>query len=172
MSARDAATRATVAKFFEDRLKEARKILNAEVMEQLDPGDRKGAVLAEGDDIGTVSVTKGRKSLRVSDEVAFREWVREHSPHNVFTPEPVEQVRPAYAKSMVEGAKVIDGMIVDPASGEVVPGITQVTGDPYVSVKISDEQLDAIFQAFADGRLEALMTEVVGTSTLALEGGA
>lgn len=171
--ARLAATRAALGKFFEDRLKEARRILNAEVMDALDAGDRKGAVLDDGTDVGTVSVTKGRTSLQITDSAAFMEWVRENSPHNLFTPEPVEQVRPAFTKALIAGAKVIDGLIVDTETGEVVPGLAQKTGDPYVSVKISDDQLDAIYAALADGRLAELLADVMQTTErAALKAGA
>lgn len=156
--------RATLAKFIEDRVKEARRSLNGDVMATLDPGDRKGAVLPDGSDIGTVSVAKGRKTIRVVDEAAYREWVREHSPHNVFAPEPVEQVRPAYTKALADQAEVVDGLLVDATTGEVVPGIQQVAGEPYVSVKISDTQLDELFEALDRGELNEILTGLLQTA--------
>lgn len=160
---RTAAVRAVVAKFLEDRIKEARKVVDAEVLSVLDKGDRKGATLADGTNIGTVSVTVGRRTLQVVDEVAYIGWVREHSPHNVYKPEPREQVHGAYTKAVTAAATVVDGFYVDETTGEVIPGLKETVFDPSVVVKISDDQADNIYEAFADGRLSLLTHEVLTT---------
>ncbi|GAA3510263.1 hypothetical protein GCM10022234_00620 [Aeromicrobium panaciterrae] len=158
---RTAAVRAAVAKFLEDRLKEARKVVNAEVLAVLDKGDRKAATLTDGTEIATVSVSKGRRELRVENEAEYIAWVKEHSPHNVYKPEPREQVHGAYTKAVTSAAKVVDGFYVDETTGEVIPGLRQVLSDPTVSVRISEDQADNMFAAFDDGRLTLLTTEVL-----------
>lgn len=147
--ARAAALKAAAMKFLADRVIEAKHAANAAVMDFLDAGDRKGAVLPDGGDIGTVSVAKGRKTVKVVDEVEFLEWVRKHSPQNVY-----EQVRPAYVKSLAENGEIVDGMVVDSTTGEVVPGLEQTTGNPYVAVRQSDDQVAILEAALADGRID------------------
>jgi hypothetical protein len=151
VTARTAALRAAVVKFLADRVAEANKDAKADVLDQLDAGDRKGAVLPDGGDVGTVSVTKGRKTISVTDEAAFLAWVREHSPHNI---EVTERVRPAYTKSVTDGGQARYGMVVDPNSGEIIPGLALREGDPYVTVRQSDEQAEVLAAALEAGVLD------------------
>jgi hypothetical protein len=75
------------------------------------------------------SWVKGRQSIRVEDEQALLDWVTNNHPTEV-----VYSVNPAYVKTF----KAVDGMVID-AAGELVPGMTVVAGDPYISVKSNDE---------------------------------
>lgn len=153
MSARDAAATAAVMKALAGRVKEGETRAKADVMAHLDPGDRKHAVLPDGTDIGTVSITKGRETFRVTDPAAFLAWVRDTAPSEV-----VESVNPTFQRKVLDGIK--DG-------GELPPGVEPGWGDPYVSVRQSETQAEAVAAAWRDGRLAPILAGL-----LAIEAGA
>jgi hypothetical protein len=83
----------------------------------------------DGNNLGAVSVTSGRVSAKVFDEQAFTAWVAERHPHQL-----VEVVREAFAKKVLAEA-VSAGDPVDPTTGEQIPGVELVAGDPYLMVR-------------------------------------
>lgn len=111
------------------------------LMDYLDPGDRKGAVLPDGTEVAAVYVSKqGAPQVVVKNEQAFLAWVKENRPTAI-----VERVRESDEKSILEAALT---------SGELPDGCEIGDGKAsYVGVKQSKEQIDAVVQAWRDGSL-------------------
>lgn len=148
----ETAARAVVMKYLADRIEEGRKAATVDVLDALDVGDRKRATLPDGDVIGTVSVSARAAGAVVTDENAFTQWVADHASTEVVT-----SVRPAYKKLVLGRLKDTDDGVIDTATGEIVPGVEfGDPGRPYASVRISDEQADALEAAIADGRINVL----------------
>lgn len=97
------------------------------------------AALPDGTAVGTVTITQGRESLRVTDEAAFLAWVKEHRPDQVET---VERVHKAYRKHVLDDVK--DG-------GELPPGVTYVVGEPHPMVRTEPGADIAIAEAWSTG---------------------
>jgi hypothetical protein len=84
---------------------------------------------AEGTDFGVVSWTSGAQIAVVDDPAALLDWVKARHPGEV-----VDAIRPAYLTKLLGDAGKA-GTGVDLATGEVVPGIKVVTGEPYVQAR-------------------------------------
>ena len=108
----------------------------------------------DGWDLGAVSLSRGRPSARVVDEIAFAAWVAQRYPSEI-----VQSVRPAFAKRLLDEAAKL-GDPVDPQTGEVMPGVEVGQGEPHLTVRPSAE---------AKTRMAALLAEARGL--LALGGG-
>lgn len=162
MSRRDTATRLILSRVVRDRLTEADKAIREQARTDFDmPGVREIGVIGD-EQIGSVSLAKGRESWVVTDPAALLAWVKANRPSEVVT---VEQVRPSYIGALLMQAKK-DGAPVT-SGGELVPGIEQRTGDPSLNVKPSEDAAQTIAQAFADGVLS--LDDL--TPPLAIEGG-
>lgn len=106
------------AAFFEAKLIDYRRRLEAE-----NPNLPKTYRLPAGD----IAVRAGRSSVKVTDESAFVDWAQDNAPHALTY------------KPKVSGLKGMDraddGHLVEPETGELVPGVVEVTADPTYSVK-------------------------------------
>jgi hypothetical protein len=112
----------------EDRVKEIKSELNADLLSTLDDGDSKSAVLDDGTRLGKATKVAAPTRAYVEDEPALVAWCKEHHPDEV-----VEVVRPSYLSTLVERAKEY-GKPFD-AHGEIAPGIATLTGNPYISFR-------------------------------------
>ena len=154
MTPRDLATRAALVKAMIDVLRDVDAATKTALMDVLDPGDRKHASV-DGRDCGTVSVSKGRESWKVTDDAAFTRWVKTHRPDAI-----VESVRKSDQASILAGIK---------GDGEVPDGVEPSFGDPYVSVRLTDDQRSELIAAFRSGaarlpELDAAVTAAGGSS--------
>ena len=106
------------------------------------------ARLPDGTPVATVTLAGGDgKTAAVVNEAAFLAWMKASHPEEV-----VEVVRPNAARLILDGCKAA-GAPVDPATGEVIPGV-EVTGSrPYVSVRFTSGGRDAIVDAWQAGQL-------------------
>jgi hypothetical protein len=142
---------AAVTKVLGDRVKAASAAAKDSVLAAGVPGDRVTPRLPDGTPVrgASVTITEGRRSLVVTDERAFRGWVKTQHPTEVVT---VEQVRPSYVDALratVDGP----GPVFDPATGEEIPGLEVSDGAPYVSVRATAPAVAAIEQAWQGGTL-------------------
>lgn len=108
----------------------------------------------DGTNLGAVSVSAGRAKAKVYDERAFLAWVAERHPGEV-----VQVVRESFAKRLLDAA-TIAGDPVDPATGEVIPGVEVAVGDPYLTVRP------------AAGAVDRMRETLLATGLLQLPGGA
>jgi hypothetical protein len=104
--------------------------------------------LADGTKVATASLAgDGGKSASVTNDAALLAWVAEHHPEEI-----VSAIRDNYKKKLLDAAKEA-GRGVDPATGEVVPGITVGPSTPYVSLRFRPGGRDAVIAAWRAGGL-------------------
>lgn len=140
MSAREVALRLAALKAVKDALTKEEGSSKGALMDDLDPGDRKQAALPDGTKVATVSVSQREAAFKVTDERAFLAWVKEHRPTAI-----VEAVRESDQKSILEGIAT---------SGEMPDGVELgEPGAPYVSVRQSAEQAEALVAAWRRGEV-------------------
>lgn len=82
-----------------------------------------------GANLGAVSLARGGAKARVTDPVAFAAWVAARYPDELM-----QVVRPAFMGKVLDAATAASAP-VDVATGEVVPGVDIVAGEPYVTVR-------------------------------------
>lgn len=142
MSARQSVIVLAALKALKDHLAGLDKEEKKALLEELDPGDRKNAVIpGTKTSIGTVSVSQREGGWEVVDERAFLGWVKKNRPSGV-----VESVRESDQKSILTS---ID------ETGEVPDGVMQGDdGDPYVTVRQTPAQREALIEAWRTGAIE------------------
>lgn len=139
MELRNLTLKAVLAKLGEEHVKGVRSEIADALLDVLSPGDRKHATLADGTDVGTISVTQVKTKLVVTDERAFTAWVKEHRPHMI-----VETVRETDARALLDKAL---------KDGEVLPGVEFTTTGGNLSVSVSEDQRKAIAAAYQAGSI-------------------
>lgn len=162
MNPKQAAVRAAALKVLSDKVKAANDEAKSEALGVLDPGDKLSASY-QGAKLGSVSVSNGRVSARVTDPEAFAAWVAEHYPTEVVH-KPV--VRDAFAKAVLDASKNA-GEPCAPDGTLDVPGVQVSEGDPYVSVRLAEGAEEVVRRMVADGAME-----LDGRMRPELEGGA
>lgn len=98
------------------------------------------AALPDGTTVGTVTMTHGAASAKVVDEQAFTAWVQDNYPTEI-----VEQVRPAFKRSVLDRVK---------RDGELPPGVDLTYGDPRPMVKTEPGAETPIMRAWQSGHLD------------------
>jgi hypothetical protein len=112
--------------------------IQEEFLTALDVGDSKAATLDDGTRLGKVTKAHGRLSAVVFSEQEFLAWVKERYPDEVMT-----IVRPAFEHKILESAKRCNET-TDPATGDDVPGIGLVAGNPYITYRAERGAVDVI----------------------------
>lgn len=102
-----------------------------------------------GGDAGTLSRVPGRTSARITDEAAFERWVAERYPDQM-----IQAVRPGFRERLLHAAMQA-GDPVD-VTGEVIPGVEVVAGEPYVSFRASSGAKSRMRDLLASSGLLAL----------------
>jgi len=102
---------------------------------------------------GTVSVAVRDDKPSISDEAALLAWVKDNHPGEV-----VETVRPAFTKALLERAAIIDGMVIDTATGEALPWAGIREGAVYVTTPTGDAKAKAtaLWETALRDRLDAI----------------
>lgn len=118
-----------VLRALEARIKDLKLTINAELLCALEPGDTKAATLDDGTKLGKVSMASGRDTPTVVNERLFTKWVKENYPTEI-----IETVAATFQNQIFAAAKAY-GAAVDPATGEVIPGVELRTGQPYISFR-------------------------------------
>jgi hypothetical protein len=111
--------------------------------------DSLAARLPDGTKVANLNRAGGIISARVKDEKKFLAWVQGSRPGEVET---VTSVRESYRKALLESLDKA-GALVDPETGEVVPGVEFVTGKDWLTVNFKPGGEDAIKAAWQSGRL-------------------
>lgn len=105
-----------------------------------------------GNNLGAVTLAGGRKTAKVTDQRAFAEWVAKKYPGETKT---VVTVNPAFEKKLLDAAKNADGP-VDTSDGELIPGVEISEGDPYITVRPTDDARDRMRTMLANSGLLTL----------------
>jgi hypothetical protein len=122
------------------------RALLKDVMDALEI-DSLAARLPDGTKVATLNRAGGNTSARVTDEGKFFAWVQENRPGEVVT-----SVRDSYRKALLEAMDKAHELI-DPETGEVVPGVEFVTGKEWLTVRFQPGGEEAIKAAWRSGRL-------------------
>lgn len=122
---------AMAAKLISDMVTAEHKPVKADLLaDMLAAGvERVGVTDDAGLKLGAVSLACADVKAKVADERAFTAWVAARYPDEM-----VEVVREAFAKKLLDGATAA-GEPIDPATGEVVPGVELAPGEPYLTVR-------------------------------------
>lgn len=103
-------------------------------------------------DVATVAASVSHAAVYVDDEDTFTAWVQKRYPT-----ETVVRVRPAWLAGYLQRAVGSVGVVADPDSGEVVPGLVLRRGGDFAGISIrptSDAR--AVFAAVAGKSLREL----------------
>jgi hypothetical protein len=104
--------------------------------------------LPDGTKVATVSYSGGGgNSAYISSEDALLAWVLANHPDEVEM-----VIRDGYKKKLTDAAKKT-GTPIDPATGEIVPGITVKASRPFVSIRFKPGGKEAVAAAWRAGEL-------------------
>lgn len=106
-------------------------------------------------DIGTITLPVSKEEPFVVNSTTFLAWCKERYPDQV---EHIEQVRGAFQASLLAGAFVEEGDVVDGQSGEIVPGLAVRPGGLPRSLTIrATPEARAVFDAIGARLLDDLL---------------
>lgn len=111
---------------------------------RLDADEGVAAELPDGTRIGTVKRSKVKKAPTVTDPAAVLAWVAKHRPEEL-----VESVNPAFIEYL-KGQVRKHGAAVYEATGEIVPGVELVEGQPSYLPQPDPAMVPVIRAKFAE----------------------
>lgn len=153
MNLRDLTLQAAVLKVLADKVAARLAAVKAAAEQEFAETGSTQAVpqLPDGTKVATVSYAGGdAKSASVTDERAFLAWVLEHYPDEITA-----VVRDGARKKLLDGCKQA-GRPLDPATGEIIPGVTVKDSRPYVSIRFKPGGADAVADAWLAGDLQGI----------------
>jgi hypothetical protein len=142
----DAAFRAGVWQVIEQRAKELKDQAKAE-LSALEVGDTVAGKY-QGQAVAKATKTRGRRRLRVINEVGFVEWVLRRWPDETIQ---TRTVRESFRKKLEDKAIDLGGLIDD--DGAVCPHVEVVEGEPYISVRKEKDAPFLVAQLLSSGRV-------------------
>jgi hypothetical protein len=163
---RDIAQALAVTTVIADAAKERKDELRALLLEALDDmgADSAKAELPDGTSLGKASLAGGKPRATVSNEDVLTAWVSDNAPTEI-----VWRVREAYRKALLDRLEPgPDGAAVDPATGEIVPGVTFTPTSAYVSMRFDRDGRAAVIDALRSG---AVALDITPPNTPALPSG-
>lgn len=105
-------------------------------------------------DIGTVTLPLSQEAPAITDIALLLTWVKERHPEEVET---VHQVRAAFQTALLQRAVCDGDLVIDPQSGEVIPGMTvRPGGRPGALTFRVPSDIKDVYAALGDSILEAL----------------
>lgn len=140
------------------RLAIAKDLLNDNVNDSWEVGDRAVAVLPSGKRVAQVTLTKGKVGAAVGNERDFLDWVREFHPSEIQT---IEQVNPAFKARILKAAA---------QTGEDYPGVDLRMGRPSPMVKLDADADALIEEAWQSGELHELVGSLLRRAVGPAEG--
>lgn len=159
MSKDETALTVALLKVLSTRIGAAKKTADKDITGGWEVSDRNAAVLPNGTKIGTVTLAKGKRSVDITDQDAYMEWVLEMHPDAVQQVQ-VTQVDPDFTARMIAFARAT-GSTADPATGDEVPGLRVRDGDPYPMTKLEDDAAALVAEAWQNGELADLIAALV-----------
>lgn len=154
------ALRLAVLRVVADMVKDSRTAAATAARGTLDTGERLSARLPGGERIASVTISKGRAEPKVTDEDAFTAWVADTYPTEV---EQITVVRESFRRRLLDHAKQAGAPVT--ATGEAIPGVEIVQGDPYPSVRLAEGARAIVGRAWRAGEL----AEFFASGLLAIE---
>lgn len=132
-----------------DRAAKVRADLDADAKAEL---EEQGTAPTWRLDIGTWSLPVSKEAATITDGAVLVQWVKRRYPSEV-----VEVVNPAFQSALLSRLSTAGEVVVDPATGEVVPGLGVRPGGVPQSLRFRPAG-DA--QAVADQAADAIVAEV------------
>jgi hypothetical protein len=166
-TARTVAVLSTLHAAIGDQLKTAKRELETGLKDaKAETGTQKIAVsLAEGQDIGTVSLVQPKAAAAVTDPDAFTAWVLEHYAGEIKR-EFVTSVQPGFQKKILDALTAAGtAEWADPETGVIheVPGVTMQGRAAYTRLTVPEAGKAAIAEAWREGRLGAAVPPAITT---------
>jgi hypothetical protein len=153
MNLRELSLQAAVLKMLADEVAARLQIVKAATEEAFKDAGATQAVpqLPDGTKVATVSYAGGgAKSASVTNDQAFLAWMVANHPGETEV-----IVRESAKRKILDAAKK-DGRAIDPATGEVIPGIEVRESRPYVSIRFKPGGVDAVADAWLAGDLQGI----------------
>lgn len=175
MSLKANALRAAVMKAISDALKAevdaGRGELMAELLDLYDATGAKSLDVKVGDvKVASIPLSIPKAGIAVKDQAAFTAFVDSNYPQAVIVPPTSKQVAAAWQEAYLKECVIDGGEVIDPNTGEVVPGLEhKEAGRPKTfSIRFEKTGREAIAAAWQDGRLGELMPGIAPTAPLVL----
>ncbi len=132
-------------------------------------GARSAAVSVGGVNVGTFSVSESKPRIAVADNAEYQAWLRDlHEDGDARVIAHTSYDFPGFEKSL----EVVNGNVIDPKTGEVVPGLEYVPGGATLGTRLSGCGIDDVRCAMASAGIGATDVLAAGEGVgLALEGG-
>ncbi|MGW4467500.1 hypothetical protein [Micromonospora sp. NPDC004704] len=135
------------------RAKEVRAALDTEARAELE--EQGTAPSWRMRDIGTVALPLSKEAPVISDIDALLAWCKERYPTEV---EAREQIRAAFQTALLTRVACAGDVVVDPETGEVVPGMAvRAGGMPRTLTITASRDAKAVFAAAGQQMLEELL---------------
>lgn len=116
-------------------------------------------------DVATVSSSVTHAAVFVENEAAFTAWVAKRYPTEVET---VQRVRSAWLTGFLAKAPGAAGVVSDPETGEVVPGLGIRRGGDFAGISVrATTEAKSVFAAVAQQGLRELAAQHSGVVVLA-----
>lgn len=152
-SLRDKAERALVTRLLADRLLAEAKILVDEVAAEMSTLGADRLTVKDPTslvELGKLTQNSDRMAWDITDPDALKRWVAENRPEHLAT-----SVHPAYAQWVLKEAEANDGVVGDPETGKMIPGLGKVRRIGTFTVTKSPEAKrrasQVVEQMLADG---------------------
>lgn len=121
-------------------------------------------------EVATVSLAVTKQSIVVADSDILQAWVAHRHPSEIDT-QITTRVRPAFLTALLGSLKAEDGIVIDPETGEIVPGLSVLEGGKAGPLSIRpDKALKATVAAAVGEMLGTARAALVPVPAEALEG--
>lgn len=111
-------------------------------------------------DIGTIILPVSKEAATVQNAAALVEWCSERYPTEVET---LSQIRPAFQAALMKRAVIDGSSVVDPVTGEIMPGLAVRPGGIAKALTIRPTpDAEALFAAVGRQMLDDLLAPAGG----------
>lgn len=111
-------------------------------------------------DVGTISLPVSQPSMYIADGNAFMDWLQRYQPAAV---DHIRAVNPQWQAKLEKSFAIAGDVVVDPATGEVVPGYGVRQGGLPMALRIVPSgEARAMARVYADGLLERFEATLTG----------
>lgn len=131
----------------ETEAKKRKDEARAWLAERMGPNLLAVSAVANGQTVGRASYVEGKTALKVVDPDKFTAFVLAHYPTEIAT---TVTVNPAFQKTLLDEAVVVDGTVVD-KNGLPVDGVEQRVSTSYVSVSKAKDAREKVADLLAGG---------------------
>lgn len=156
MDLREKAERALALRVLADEMLTQAKYAAEQVAEEMRQLGSDRVTVTDEDlaELGKLTKNPDRKVWGITDPHAFKEWVKAKRPEHL-----TYAVNPAFAAWVLKEAEVADGVVGDPDTGELIPGVGRETRIGTFVVKkaaLAKERAVAVVKSMMSAGVAAL----------------